>query len=87
MNIVERSIISGVLVAVGVYLKSPIVALMPVVLHAIIGAKEIFTKAARDEEIAKLVADMEDIKKKLKSNEMEIVNVSERAKTILGEQY
>ena len=87
MKRLDIYIASAALLGVGVYLKSSIVCIAGVVLWGIAVAEEVFTKASKDAEIVSLVARAEAYEKKLKILEHDLMNVAERAKTILGENF
>jgi hypothetical protein len=83
--------LTGSLLLLAAYLKSSSVCFAAVMvfctLEGITVAENVFTKAAKDAEIVSLVARAEAYEKKLKYLELEITNVAERAKTVLGEHY
>ncbi len=79
--------LSGSLLVLSAYLKSPVVCIGVVVLAAIAVAENILTKSAKDAEIIELRSEMAKLQKEHKTLTMEIANVAERAKTVLGEVY
>ena len=86
----EKNALYGLIVALlslSAYLHSPVVALGSVVLCGITAGEAILSQKKKDAEIVALLARMEKIEKDHKALSMDITNVSERAKTILGEVY
>jgi hypothetical protein len=80
--------IAGVLLLlVSIYLKSPIVAMGSVLLWGVAVAETVMTRANRDKEILGLLERMAKIEKEHKVLSMDVTNVAERAKTILGETF
>jgi hypothetical protein len=80
-------VLVALLLAVSIYLKSPVVAVSSVVLWGIASAESVLAKAAKDAEIQMLIARADKYEARLKVLEHDVVNVAERAKTILGEVY
>lgn len=87
MTTIERNVISGVLVAEAIYLRSPIVAVMPVVLYAVYAAEIVYGKFKKDKDVEELQTKMTAFEKRLELISMDVNNVAERAQTILGEGY
>lgn len=75
------------LLAVSLYIKSPMVACSAVVLWGLSSAEIVLQRKNRDADIAGLVAKSEAYEKKLKELELDVNNVAERAQTILGDTY
>lgn len=75
------------LLAVAVYLQSPITAVAIVGLWGIRTAEAVFTRKNRDADITEMQATMASHKAKMDSLTKDITNVAERARTILGENY
>lgn len=75
------------LLVLAAYLHSPLVALAVVLLTGVVAAERVFAKSTKDAAITDLVTKYEAYDKKLKELEMHVVNVAERAKTILGENF
>lgn len=75
------------LLAVGMYLHSPAVSLGSVLLWGCAVAESVFTQKNKDAEIVALILRMEKLEKEHKGLSMDISNVAERAKTVLGEVY
>lgn len=75
------------LTAVGAYLHSPAVVMGAVGLWGIAVAETVLNQKNKDAEIVELIRRMEKLEKEHKSLSMDITNVAERAKTVLGEVY
>lgn len=73
--------------AIGAYLRSPVSIVCAVLLWGVAAAEAILTRSNKDADIAVLVARAEAYEKKLKTLEADLSNVSERARTILGETF
>ena len=67
------------------YLHSPVIAVSAVVLWGVQAAQTVFTRKNRDEDIAEMMNTLKLHKTKMDMLTRDIGNVSERAKTILGE--
>lgn len=87
MKAYEKHLVATVLTAVAVYLKSPSMLVMPVLVYALGVAESVLSKASKDAEVVMLVNRAEAYEKRLRILEQDVVNVAERAKTILGETY
>lgn len=83
----ERHIVAAVMSSIAVYLKSPYMLVAPVLVYALGVVETLMSKATKDAEIISLVSRAEAYEKRLKVLEQDVVNVAERAKTILGETY
>jgi hypothetical protein len=70
-----------------VYLRSPVVAVSAVILWGVQVAQVVLTRKNRDADIAELQATIASHKALMSSLRMDITNVAERAKTILGENF
>lgn len=75
------------LLAIAVYLKSPIVAAVIVVLWGVQAGEAILTHQTREADIKVMMEDMTKMKARMQVLDMNVTNVAERAKTILGEVY
>lgn len=75
------------LLTLSLALKSPAIACITVALWAFDYAHSVMTSRGRDAEIVGLILRMEKIEKANKELAMDVTNVAERAKTILGEVY
>jgi hypothetical protein len=87
MKRLDIYIASSALLIAGLYLKSGMVCIAGVILWGISVAENVLAKAAKDAEIMMLVSRAEAYEKRLKVLEMDLINVAERAKTILGENF
>ena len=75
------------LLAVAVYLRSPMTAIAIVALWGVRAAESVFTRKNRDADITEMLATMASHKAKMDMLTRDITNVAERAKVILGENY
>lgn len=75
------------LLAVAVYLKSPVIAVSIVALWGVNASEAVFTRRNRDSDIVDMLATMAQHKAKMEMLTKDIHNVAERARTILGENY
>ena len=75
------------LLAVAVYLRSPLTAVVTVGLWAIRAAEAIMTRKNRDADIVEMMETMRSHKAKMDLLTKDITNVAERARTILGENF
>lgn len=75
------------LLGVAVYLRSPLVAVMTVGLWGVYAAEAVFTRKHRDADILEMQETIASHKAKMDSLTRDITNVSERARTILGENF
>lgn len=83
----KEDILIVALVALGAYLKSPAVCVSAVVLFGLQYAYTVLASKGKDAEVMALVARAEAYEKRLKVIESEVINVAERAKNLLGENY
>lgn len=79
--------LTAALLAVAVYLQSPMTAIAIVGLWAVRAAEAVFTRKNRDADINEMLATMASHKAKMDALTRDITNVSERARTILGENF
>jgi hypothetical protein len=75
------------MLAVAVYLRSPMTAIAIVGLWAVRASEAVFTRKNRDADINEMLATMASHKAKMDMLTRDITNVAERAKTILGENF
>ena len=75
------------MLAVAVYLRSPMTAIAIVGLWAVCASEAVFTRKNRDADITEMLATMASHKAKMDMLTRDITNVAERAKTILGENF
>jgi hypothetical protein len=75
------------LLAIGTYLHSPVAVISAVALWGLAVAETVLNQHNKDKEIVNLLSRMEKLEKEHKSLSMDITNVAERAKTVLGEVY
>jgi hypothetical protein len=75
------------LLAVSVYLRSPMTAMGIVALWGVHASEAVFTRKNRDADIAGMLDTMAAHKAKMDMLTRDITNVAERAKVILGENY
>lgn len=87
MNKIALYVLTGCLLALGAFLRSPSVAISAVILWGFSSLEMVFAKAERSKDIDALIARADAYEKKHKLLEMDIRNVADRAKTILGETY
>lgn len=87
MKYVPTYILAASLICLSIYLKSPIVAVSAVALWGLLVAESVLNQKNRDAEIVELIRRMEKLEKEHKTLSMDITNVAERAKTVLGEVY
>ena len=80
-------ILTASLLGLGAYLHSQAVVMSAVVLWGLAVADHVLNQKNKDAEIIDLILRMELIEKRNKELSMDIMNVQERAKTILGEVY
>jgi hypothetical protein len=79
--------LTAALLAVAVYLKSPIIAVSVVALWAVHASEAVLTRKNRDADIAEILSVIAAHKAKMDTLTKDITNVAERAKTILGDVY
>lgn len=75
------------LLAVSVYLKSPVIAVSIVALWGVKASEIVLSRKNRDEDITELMSTIAAHKNRMASLERDVVNVAERARTILGENF
>ena len=84
---VPMYILTLCLLAVSVYLHSPMTAMAIVGLWAVKASEAVFTRKNRDADIAEIMDVITAQKAQMAVLTRDIVNVSERARTILGENF
>lgn len=80
-------VLTVALLGVVAYLHSAPVAMSIIVLWGVQAAESVLTRKNRDADIVEIQAALAAAKSKLSSLEMHVVNVAERAKVILGENF
>ncbi len=75
------------MLAVAVYLRSPMTAIAIVGLWAVKASESVFTRKNRDSDITEILATMASHKAKMDMLTRDVTNVAERARTILGENF
>lgn len=75
------------ILGMAVYLRSPMICVSIIALWGINAAQNIMTRKNRDEDISAMMATMASHKAKMDALTRDITNVSERARTILGENF
>jgi hypothetical protein len=75
------------MLAVAVYLRSPMTAIAIVGLWTVKASEAVFTRKNRDADITDMLATMASHKAKMDALTRDITNVSERARVILGENF
>lgn len=80
-------ILTAALLAVAVYLRSPMTAIAIVGLWGVSAAEAVLTRKNRDADITELMETMRAHKAKMDLLTKDIGNVAERARTILGENF
>ncbi len=80
-------ILTAALLAVSVYLRSPLIAVSIVALWGVHASEAVFTRKNRDADITEMLATMASHKAKMDMLTKDITNVAERAKVILGDTY
>jgi hypothetical protein len=73
------------MLAVAVYLRSPMTAIAIVGLWGVRAGESIFTRKNRDADISEIMATLSAHKAQMSLLTKDITNVAERAKTILGD--
>lgn len=87
MTFNKEDIVVVALIALGAYLKSPVVCLSVVVLFGLQYAYTVLASKGKDAEVMDLVTRLDGYEKRFKVLEADVVNVAERAKNVLGEHY
>ena len=80
-------LLTAALLAVAVYLKSPVIAVAIVALWGINTSEAIFTRKNRDADIVEMQATLASHKATMATLTTDITNVANRARTILGENF
>lgn len=80
-------LLTTAMLSVAVYLHSPMTAIAIVGLWAVKASETIFTRKNRDADIVDMMSTMASHKAKMDALTRDITNVSERARTILGENF
>lgn len=75
------------MLAVAVYLRSPMTAIAIVGLWAVRASEAVFTRKNRDADIADIMATIASHKAQMSALTRDVTNVAERARTILGENF
>ena len=75
------------LLAVAVYLRSPMTAIAIVGLWAVRASEAVFTRKNRDADITEMQATLAAHKAQMSALTRDVTNVAERARTILGENF
>lgn len=75
------------MLAVAVYLRSPMTAIAIVGLWAVKASETVLARKNRDADIAEMLSTMASHKAKMDSLTRDITNVSERARVILGDNF
>lgn len=84
---VPMYLLTTALLGVAVYLRSPMTAVVTVGLWAVRAAEAVFTRKNRDADIAEMMDTLKSHKAQMSLLTKDITNVSERARTILGENF
>ena len=87
MKNIPMYILTVALLAVSVYLRSPLTAIMTVGLWGVSAAESVFTRKNRDADIAEMMDTLKSHKAQMALLTKDITNVAERARTILGENF
>lgn len=77
--------LTAALLAVAVYLRSPMTAIAIVGLWGVRAAEAVFTRKNRDADLTEIMATLAAHKAQMSMLTKDITNVAERAKTILGD--
>ena len=80
-------ILTAALLAIAVYLRSPIVCIGIVTLWGLTAAQTIMTRKNRDADIAEIMSVIAAHKAQMSTLTQDITNVSKRAQVILGETF
>ncbi len=84
---VPMYLLTVALLAVAVYLRSPMTAVVTVGLWAIRSAESVLARKNRDADIAEMMDMLKSHKAQMSLLTKDITNVAERARTILGENF
>jgi hypothetical protein len=87
MKNIPMYILTIALLAVAVYLRSPLTAIVTVGLWGVSAAEAVFTRKNRDADIAEIMDTMKAQKAQMSILTQDITNVSKRAQVILGETF
>lgn len=80
-------LLTAAMLGEAVYLHSPVIAVAIVALWAVRSAEIVLTRKNRDADIADMMETMKAHKAKMDHLTRDITNVSDRARTILGENF
>lgn len=86
-NNIPMYVLTTALLAVAVYLRSPLTAIVTVGLWGVSAAEAVFTRKNRDADILEMQATLAQHKAKMELLTKDITNVADRARTILGENF
>jgi hypothetical protein len=78
-------LLTASLLAVAVYLKSPVIAVAIVALWGVNASEAVFTRKNRDSDILEIQQTIASHKAKMDALTTDITNVANRARTILGD--
>lgn len=84
---IPQYILTAALLAVAVYLRSPIVCVGIIALWGITATQAIMTRKNRDADITEMMDTLQSHKAQMSLLTKDITNVAERARTILGENF
>lgn len=84
---VPMYLLTVALLGVAIYLNSPVTAIITVGLWAVHAAEKVMTRKNRDADIIELMDTLKAHKAQMSMLTKDITNVSERARTILGENF
>lgn len=87
MRSIPLYLLTLALLAAAVYLHSPMIAISIVALWGVRGAEDVFTRKNRDADIIDMQATIQSHKAKMELLVRDIGNLTERARTILGETF
>ena len=80
-------LLTSAMLGEAVYLHSPIIAVAIVALWAVKGAEIVLSRKNRDADILEIMETLKSHKAQMSMLTKDITNVSERARTILGENF
>ena len=86
-NDIPMYLLTIAMLAVAVYLRSPMTAIAIVGLWAVRASESVFTRKNRDADIAEMLSTLAAHKAQMAALTRDITNVAERARTILGENF
>lgn len=87
MRNIPLYLLTAAMLTAAVYLKSPATAVAIVALWGVRAAEDVLTRKNRDIDIAAIQSTLESQQKRIDLLTRDIGNVTERAKTILGDIY